>query len=313
MPENKKFNLFNSPFLLGLLGVLFILCLLLVAGASYALSSDPIPDVSRKPVNLVMARRLAGETDLPVRLNIYDFASGSYPGAIIATGSDFSPITMDMTVFQIVNADGSKIMIDAGLTQADFNAMFPGGTFDAARFERTQAALRGASLILFTHEHRDHLAGLLNSPYQAELLPKARLTQAQLDNAGRYLSVSEAQRSKIQTLNYTDYLAVAPGVVLIAMPGHTPGSQMVYVRLADGKEYLLAGDVVWNMLNLTRPAGRARLISLGLGEDSTGHVSQVRALVDVMKSDPNLHILLTHDLTQLNLAVKEGWVQRTLE
>lgn len=311
--QKKSSGLFKTPIILVLLGLFAVLCFLLVAGAAYGLAADPIPAVPANPIDMAAVRQLAGESSLPVRLNVFDFASGSYPGAIIVAGSDFTPITMDMTVFQVVNADGSTLMIDSGLTRTDFAAMFPGGAFDAARFDRLQAGLRSASLILFTHEHRDHLAGLLNSPYQAELLPKTLLTQEQLDNAGRYLTVTAEQHSSIRTVRYTDYLAVAPGVVLIKMPGHTPGSQMVYVRLADGREFLLAGDVVWNMQNLTRPAGRAHLISLGLGEDFTRHASQVRALADLLKNEPRLHILLTHDLPQLQQAITEGWVQNTLE
>jgi glyoxylase-like metal-dependent hydrolase (beta-lactamase superfamily II) len=39
----------------------------------------------------------------------------------------------------------------------------------------------------------------------------------------------------------TGVIQFAPGVVLIKAAGHTPGSQMVHVRLASGKEVMLVG------------------------------------------------------------------------
>lgn len=38
--------------------------------------------------------------------------------------------------------------------------------------------------------------------------------------------------------------ALAPGVVLVPLPGHTPGSQGVLVRTSSGSRYLLAGDTI---------------------------------------------------------------------
>ena len=32
--------------------------------------------------------------------------------------------------------------------------------------------------------------------------------------------------------------------------GYTPGSQMVYVKRADGREILFLGDVAWQMSNI---------------------------------------------------------------
>jgi glyoxylase-like metal-dependent hydrolase (beta-lactamase superfamily II) len=39
----------------------------------------------------------------------------------------------------------------------------------------------------------------------------------------------EGSRESFKPLDYTGYSAVAPGVVLIKAPGHTPGSQIIYV------------------------------------------------------------------------------------
>jgi glyoxylase-like metal-dependent hydrolase (beta-lactamase superfamily II) len=39
-------------------------------------------------------------------------------------------------------------------------------------------------------------------------------------------------------------LEIIPGVELVALPGHTPGSQGVLVHAGSGRSYLIAGDCV---------------------------------------------------------------------
>jgi len=45
-------------------------------------------------------------------------------------------------------------------------------------------------------------------------------------------------------------------MALIKAPGHTPGSQMVYVALQSGKEVLLSGDVAWHMDGVRMNTGK---------------------------------------------------------
>ena len=56
--------------------------------------------------------------------------------------------------------------------------------------------------------------------------------------------MSTDSASAFRTIDYDRLYAVAPGVVLVSAPGHSPGSQLVYVRLADYREVLLVGDLV---------------------------------------------------------------------
>ncbi len=75
--------------------------------------------------------------------------------------------------------------------------------------------------------------------------------------------------------------AVAPGVVVIPMPGHTPGSQVVYVRRADGVELLFLGDIVWNARNLRERRGKSRLIGWLAGEDAPALRDQIAYFADL--------------------------------
>lgn len=52
--------------------------------------------------------------------------------------------------------------------------------FDDAAYARLGAALATAQLIIVTHEHPDHVGGLLAQPNLKDLMEKARLTQVQV-------------------------------------------------------------------------------------------------------------------------------------
>jgi glyoxylase-like metal-dependent hydrolase (beta-lactamase superfamily II) len=88
-------------------------------------------------------------------------------------------------------------------------------------------------------------------------------------------------------------------VVLIKAPGHTPGSQIVYVQLADNSEYLLIGDVAWDMEQVSIPKCRPRLVELMMGENGDQVTSELRTLHDLAAVNPDLHIVVSHDAKQL--------------
>jgi len=93
--------------------------------------------------------------------------------------------------------------------------------------------------------------------------------------------------------------------VLIKAPGHTPGHQMVYVRLDSGREYLLIGDVGWTLDNVSQlklpPAATIRRIS----EDASALMHQLRWIKSVMEQD-RLVVIPSHDDKLLqDLAAKQ--------
>ena len=67
--------------------------------------------------------------------------------------------------------------------------------------------------------------------------------------------------TSLTPLEYDHYYAAAPGIVLVKAPGHTPGSQLVFVKLASGKELLFIGDVAWHMDQIRQLWYRPRLVT----------------------------------------------------
>jgi len=285
-----------------------IVVLIITVGiAGYILLAvSPVPNTSNYEIDLSTIRKLAREGDgtLPIRLNAMIVAEGAYPQIMVVAGGSFQENLMPIPVFQVVYEDGS-IIVDTALTAADQAQMFPGTPYYAARYNLMQNAMRHSKLVLVTHEHFDHINGLTQSPYLEEVTQKTVLTGEQIDNAIADTGLTAEIIAKVTRLDYDTYHQIAPGMVLIKAAGHTPGSQMVYVQLQNGREYLLVGDVIWTSENLTRLTGRPLLTNLFLGEDPRGHREQVRTLYNISQNE-DIILVISHDGPQLDSYMKQG-------
>ena len=70
------------------------------------------------------------------------------------------------------------------------------------------------------------------------------------------IRLSAEQARRFVVVDYDAYFPLAPGIVLVKAAGHTPGSQMVYVTLESGREYLLIGDATWHMDGVREITGK---------------------------------------------------------
>ena len=170
---------------------------------------------------------------------------------------------------------------------------------------RVDAAMRRARLIVFTHEHLDHMAGLLRLPDFAQVAPKALITPDQL-RGNRWadsLPWPKGARERLKPLRYAGMTAIAPGVVLIRTPGHTPGSQMIYARLADGREVLFAGDTATMERSWRQVRARSRLVGdLMVGEDRDAVFAWLKAVNRLHRENPKLIVIAGHDEEALRYA-----------
>ncbi len=138
-----------------------------------------------------------------------------------------------------------------------------------------------------------------------------RLTSEQLanDDALEAIDFPESLREKLVPLDYDDVVVIAPGVVLKKAPGHTPGSQMVFVTFGDGRERLFVGDVVWNVDAILELRYRTRLVTdWVIGEDREAAIHQLRALRDLYDQG-DVDIVVSHDRrTHESAGIEQGFV-----
>jgi glyoxylase-like metal-dependent hydrolase (beta-lactamase superfamily II) len=268
----------------------------------FLVQGPAVPEHSDYQLDLATMRKLAEQTAgaQPVKINAAAVARSNPPAALFLGGVRFDRHAIVFPSYQVLYSDGSMIIVDAPPGRAFFDAQFPGG-FDDAQYDAEQDALAHARAIVVTHEHADHLQGIAESPKLAAFADHLMLTREQRDDT-RWLTeckFPEQVRASLHPLDFDHYYPLAPGVVLIKAPGHTPGSQIVYVRLADNSEYLLIGDVAWDMEQVTIPRCRPRLAELAMRENSDQVTAELRTLHDLAASNPQVHIVVSHDARQL--------------
>ena len=292
--------------------VAIIVAIVALGGLGYYIAILQMSDVDETlySIDIDKVRELATSIDgpLPTKINTEAPVGIEFPGAAVITGWSWSPHKLPIYAYQVVYPDG-HVMIDAAMNEEQ--AALGGGAafFDKESYARLMAALGGASQIFFTHEHYDHVGGAVAHPDAIALLERVRLTDQQLAYPENWMGVEypEGALDGYEALSYDGMLAVAPGIVLIEAAGHTPGSQIIYVRRADGQEYFFIGDVAWAYAGIDLVRTRPNLVSHGiLGEDRARTHAQVAELKEIEAANPTLAIIVGHDERRTSGQIANG-------
>jgi glyoxylase-like metal-dependent hydrolase (beta-lactamase superfamily II) len=264
--------------------------------------------------DLAAIRRLAGllPGPLPLAVNGIRIAASIRPRKFVIAGGDDTPVTMPRTAFQVVYADG-MVMIDAGLdreTHDSFSTPDKREPYYPDQFAKLQRALDEARMIVLTHFHADHVAGVTRAANYDELAAKTFVSvataQCLLNTPHRpHLAMTAEQINRLIIFDYGQYYPIAPGIVLIKAPGHSADHQMIYIALRSGREILHSVDVGWVLENIRQIKGKA---APWVKEDVPAVMGQLRWLNNVLRSEPNVTLLVTHDDELFTSAVKSGTI-----
>jgi glyoxylase-like metal-dependent hydrolase (beta-lactamase superfamily II) len=234
----------------------------------------------------------------PSRINVLKFAESHRTKNFSVKGEPATPSVQARTVFQVVYPDGF-VMVDAGMDEPMHKQIGRGAEepYFPEQAQQVDKALRGARAIVFTHEHGDHVTGVIRTPYLSEVAPKTILTRAQvrtLETTPQFpdLRITEEQAQRYHVIDYEHYMAFAPGWTLIKAAGHTPGSQMMFIALDSGREYLLIGDAAWHMDSVRKVTGKD---APWIVEDTSAVSDQLRWLNSLSNTEKNLVIVASHD------------------
>ena len=281
-------------------------------------ASESVPEQTSYRIDLEALHGLAASLPGPKPRAIRSLlvAEASLPRGVIFAGEPFTPQPNVHQVFQLV-WDDRFALIDTAFPPALMERVgaFGDGTgrYHGEAWQELSRALPAADFIVVTHEHFDHLAGAGTlAPERASHL---RLNGRQLANA-RAIDESEipaALRGALTALPEAEAQALAPGVVLLAAPGHTPGSQIVYVERADGRTALFLGDVAWNAEQIEKLRYRPRLVTYVLGENRAQVLDEFRALHDLAATHPEVAQVVSHDPAQRAALLADGLLVDGLE
>jgi glyoxylase-like metal-dependent hydrolase (beta-lactamase superfamily II) len=275
----------------------------LLAVAGYAVVGTAAGPRGEYVIDLAALHAAAvGKGALPERIEVEHIGDFAFPRTFVVAGDGLHLHKMVLLAHRVVWPDRS-VVIDTAMGPAAAKKM-PGSRTDGAAFERLEAALKKATAIVFTHEHVDHVGGVASAPDSTAIAKQVMMTREQLDSPRlERADFSPGELAHLQPLAYDGLYTVAPGVVLQKAPGHSPGSQLVYVELANGQRFLFVGDIAWSRDNITLRRGRPYIAQLLMGEDRAGVAAQLTALSHL---PDDVHVVVAHDPVALEKDLAAG-------
>lgn len=159
-----------------------------------------------------------------------------------------------------------------------------------------------------THAHLDHLGGVLDLPPTPVWVPSEEI---ELIAQGRERVTFEvipahahAVADQLEPIAFADApyeifdrhadLFGDGSVVVVPMPGHTPGSVGVFIRLDDGRRVFHVGDAVNDRVQIEKLRGRTRAMRR-TDHDRPAADRIVARLHGLVAQDPSLLILPAHE------------------
>jgi len=192
-----------------------------------------------------------------VRLYVFDngVIKGIDPARFLFKKEDLATNEMVVASYLIVHPKGTLMWDSGAIPDAELKAdssPVTKGLFTATKTLKSQLAAAGyaprdINYFGLSHYHGDHTANandfagaswLVQQPEREAMFAEKAPGIAQLP---QYVALKE---SKTQLLKGQDYDVFGDGTVVIkAAYGHTPGHQVLYLRLAKTGPVLLAGDL----------------------------------------------------------------------
>ncbi|MGK2239689.1 MAG: N-acyl homoserine lactone hydrolase [Rhodococcus sp. (in: high G+C Gram-positive bacteria)] len=214
-------------------------------------------------------------------------------------------------IMYVIEGGDSPIVVDTGADLArawDDHKIKMEQTTEEQPEEVLRAAgidVRDVAVVVNTHLHWDHSSN-------NHLFPRARVLvqQSELDYARnplqwhcKHFEISvdiepswKRAEDRIDTVNGDT--VIAPGVTLVTLPGHTPGSQGVLVE-AESTRYLIAGDCIYLYDNWNGDA-EADHIPVGLFTDLVAYDESLRKIEKL-----DCEVIPSHDFRVVERAIFE--------
>jgi glyoxylase-like metal-dependent hydrolase (beta-lactamase superfamily II) len=211
-------------------------------------------------------------------------------------------------------ASGKRFLIDTGMSRsealkfADLLKQLDSSAGSATIYTTVSEALgsevKDVAAVGFTHLHIDHIQGienfcavrgdgaqLLQLPSQREL-QNFNTTQGAdlLENS--CLKRSDFSRSKGATLYQSNEF---PGLGAFELGGHTPGSTLWAVAIAD-KVLLFSGDITNDKASISHNIDKPALYSYVLVPENTKRTAELRLWLKETDASAQFSVIVSHDL-----------------
>lgn len=157
---------------------------------------------------------------------------------------------------------------------------------------------------IISHSHWDHVSGLEDFPgievwFAREevehigTVSEGELVRRMRDNLR--IRPFEIAGGRYETFERSFDFFGDGSVVLVPLPGHTPGSIGMFVNLKSGRRYFFVGDLTWSAEGLRIPAERPWIARKLADLDEEGVRRSIAKVHFLMKQYPDMVVVPAHD------------------
>jgi len=214
------------------------------------------------------------------------------------------------TAFIVEWADGKRFMIDSGMdaeTAMEFGKLLE-SLLDAepAVPHGNIAELLGEGIkqidgLGFTHLHIDHVQGVI--PFCSVRGEGVTLYQTHWQRDLQNTNTEEGEdiiaASCLARVAFSDSgltnIEAFPGLALVGMGGHTPGSTLWAVPVG-GRLWLIAGDITNTKADLLHNTGKGFIYSYLLVPEDTERTQEMRLWLSALDEQDNVQVIVPHDI-----------------
>jgi glyoxylase-like metal-dependent hydrolase (beta-lactamase superfamily II) len=236
--------------------------------------------------------------------------------ATAGEASCFSPAHIVHATYLVKHGD-TRFLIDSGVSEHGRDDLSRFGFVDRSALEYTEdtplkeqlAALGNPKIafVILTHSHWDHSSGLRDldhprvevGPGEAEFIknfPKDQPPSVMPD----HLAQATVETIKFDGPPYENFPTSHDwfgdgSVVVVPLPGHTPGSVGVFLNEVHGRRLFFIGDAAWNLAGVDLPSQKAKPMSKLVDHDPAMVSETLWRLHHLHEREPNLLIVPAHD------------------
>ena len=285
------------------------------------------------PASETVSAALAADTSRPVALWWINTASQQVPRSLVLDGSrdpnPETPYRMAHSSFLLEWENGRILLVDLGMTpEAAISFGRPSEILGAgptiphgSTAEQLGSRNSDVAAVVLTHLHSDHVEGI------TELCPRKGgsidvfASQSQLTkqnyttDPGRELLAESKCAAMVPLQGDGPLLAIPgfPGVRVLPVAGHTPGSQIILAEVSgqDGVDrYAFTGDVVNARDGILHDVPKPWLYRALIVPENDEHLGDVRRLLDSLRAEQGMTLLVSHDASSLEKAAVPVWPAR---
>ena len=272
-------------------------------------AGDMLVAMSRLTRNLLFSLLLLAPIALsqPVRLYVFDngVIKSMDPALFQLKKEEIATSDMVVASYLIVHSKGT-LMWDTGAIPDD--ALNADGTpvtqrfFTASKTLKAQLAAAGfkpgdITYLGLSHYHGDHTANanaFAGATWLVQQPERDAMFAEKPPNITQFAQYAALKNSKTKILKGEDYDVFGDGTVVIkAAYGHTPGHQVLFVKLAKTGPVLLAGD----LYHYQEERGTSKVPTFEFNKEQS---LASRAVIEAFLKQTHAQLWIEHDLANFN-------------